>query len=63
MLHAAGQLEVGELYVLQPRRLAARMLAKRVAEEMGSRLGDTVGFQVRFESKVSRRTTSVSIAS
>ncbi|MFT4901189.1 MAG: ATP-dependent helicase HrpB [Lentimonas sp.] len=40
---------VGEIVVLQPRRLAARLLAKRVAEERGSRLGDEVGYQIRFE--------------
>lgn len=42
-----------EIYVLQPRRLAARMLASRVAEERGGRLGDEVGYQVRFENVVS----------
>ncbi len=46
----------GEIYVLQPRRLAARMLASRVAEERGSRLGDEVGYQVRFENIVSSAT-------
>jgi ATP-dependent helicase HrpB len=48
--------ERGEVVVLQPRRLATRMLAKRVAEEMGTRLGDTVGYQIRLESRVSERT-------
>jgi ATP-dependent helicase HrpB len=42
--------------VLQPRRLAARMLAKRVAEEAGTQLGDVVGYQIRLESRVSART-------
>lgn len=46
----------GEIYVLQPRRLAARMLAHRVAEEREGRLGDEVGYQVRFESEVSAKT-------
>jgi len=46
----------GEIYVLQPRRLAARMLASRVAEERGGRVGDEVGYQVRFENAVSERT-------
>ena len=45
-----------EIYVLQPRRLAARMLANRVAQERGARLGDEVGYQVRFENEVSSRT-------
>lgn len=46
----------GEIYVLQPRRLAARMLANRVAQERDGRLGDEVGFQVRFESALSANT-------
>ncbi len=47
-----------EIYVLQPRRLAARMLAHRVAEERNGRLGDEVGYQVRFENEVSAKTGS-----
>src|SRR4051812_32953092 len=46
----------GEVVVLQPRRLAARMLAKRVAEEAGTSLGGIVGYQIRLESRVSERT-------
>jgi ATP-dependent helicase HrpB len=48
--------EKGEIVVLQPRRLAARMLAKRVAEEAGTNLGEVVGYQIRLESRVSART-------
>ena len=48
--------EKGEVVVLQPRRLAARMLAKRVAEEHGTPLGDVVGYQIRLESRVSPQT-------
>src|SRR6185369_4565529 len=48
--------EKGEVVVLQPRRLAARMLAKRVAEEAGTTLGEGVGYQIRLESRVSERT-------
>lgn len=33
----------GEVVILQPRRIAARMLARRVAEEMGVRPGDASG--------------------
>ena len=43
MLLNHGFLDGGEAVVLQPRRLAARMLAKRVAEEVGTALGDLVG--------------------
>ncbi|HXA14135.1 MAG TPA: ATP-dependent RNA helicase, partial [Opitutaceae bacterium] len=46
----------GEVTVLQPRRLATRLLARRVAEEAGSPLGETVGYQIRLESRVSERT-------
>jgi ATP-dependent helicase HrpB len=57
MLFQHGLLgERGEVVVLQPRRLAARMLAKRVAEEVGTKLGEVVGYQIRLESRVSERT-------
>lgn len=57
MLLGHGMLgEKGEVVVLQPRRLAARMLAKRVAEEVGTALGDVVGYQIRLESRVSAKT-------
>lgn len=56
MLRAHGFLEQGEVVVLQPRRLAARMLARRVAEEVGCALGDEVGYQIRLESRVSAKT-------
>ncbi|MDX6709127.1 MAG: ATP-dependent helicase HrpB [Blastocatellia bacterium] len=39
----------GEILVLEPRRLAARMAAKRVAFEHNEEPGELVGFQVRFE--------------
>jgi ATP-dependent helicase HrpB len=51
-----GFLADGQVVVLQPRRLAARMLARRVAIELGTELGDVVGYQVRLESRVSERT-------
>jgi len=46
----------GEVVVLQPRRLAARLLARRVASERNEPLGGEVGYQVRMESHVSDRT-------
>ena len=42
-------LKHGDVLVLEPRRIAARMAARRVAFEMGERVGETVGYQVRFE--------------
>ncbi len=46
----------GDVLVLEPRRLAARMAACRVAEERGEKIGDTVGYQVRFEDVSGPRT-------
>ena len=46
----------GEVVVLQPRRLAARLLAQRVAAERDVALGDEVGYQIRFENRVSAET-------
>ena len=46
----------GEVLVLEPRRLAARMSARRVAFELGERPGDTVGYQVRFDEVSGPRT-------
>ena len=43
------------IYVLEPRRLAARLAACRVAEELNEPLGQSVGYQVRFEEVGSRQ--------
>ncbi|HKB56300.1 MAG TPA: ATP-dependent RNA helicase [Lacunisphaera sp.] len=56
MLLNHGLLGSGEVVVLQPRRLAARMLAKRVAEEVGTKLGEIIGYQIRLDSRVSKAT-------
>lgn len=52
----AGLLDGGEVLVLQPRRLAARLSAHRVASELNETVGMTVGYQVRFEEQVSQHT-------
>ena len=46
----------GRVVILQPRRIAARLLAARVAEELGVPLGRQVGYQIRFENVTSRDT-------
>ena len=46
----------GQVVILQPRRLATRLLAARVASERSSRLGEEVGYQIRFENITSNRT-------
>ena len=45
-----------DIVVLQPRRIAARMLARRVAHERGGETGGEVGYQVRFENCISNKT-------
>lgn len=52
----SGILGDKRVMVLQPRRIAARMLAARVAKERGGRLGEEVGYQVRFENVSSKDT-------
>jgi ATP-dependent helicase HrpB len=49
MLLRHGLLKAGQVVILQPRRLAARLLAARVAREWGCELGAEVGYQIRFE--------------
>lgn len=46
----------GEIWVLEPRRLAARYSARWVSELLGEPLGETVGYQVRLDSRVSPKT-------
>jgi ATP-dependent helicase HrpB len=45
-----------EIWVLEPRRLAAKAAATRIAFENGWKLGEEVGYQVRFEKSVSKKT-------
>lgn len=56
MLLKHGLLGEGQVVILQPRRLAARLLAARVAQELGVKLGEEVGYQIRFENCTSART-------
>src|SRR3954470_11940480 len=53
MLLNNGLLGSGQVVVLQPRRLATRLLAARVAEERSVKLGSEVGYQIRFENVTS----------
>jgi ATP-dependent helicase HrpB len=46
----------GQVVILQPRRLATRLLAARVAQELGVELGQEVGYQIRFENCTSSKT-------
>jgi ATP-dependent helicase HrpB len=46
----------GDVVVLEPRRIAARLAARRVAWERGETVGESVGYQIRFEEAVGPRT-------
>ena len=56
MLLDAGILRSGRAVILQPRRLAARMLAARVAHERHGRVGDEVGYRIRLDDASSSST-------
>ena len=56
MLLKHGLLGDGQVIILQPRRLAARLLAARVAEELAVQLGREVGYTIRFENVTSAAT-------
>lgn len=56
MLVEHGFLAEGQVVILQPRRLAARLLAARVARERNGELGGEVGYQIRFDHVAGPRT-------
>ncbi len=56
MLLDGGMLGAGQVVILQPRRIAARLLAARVASERGQTVGGEVGYQIRLEDVTSRDT-------
>jgi ATP-dependent helicase HrpB len=56
MLLDAGLLGAGQVVILQPRRLPARLLAAWVAQDRGATLGDEVGYQIRFDDVTSHNT-------
>lgn len=45
-----------EIWIAEPRRLAAKLAAHRVAHELQSELGNLVGYTVRFEDCSSKKT-------
>jgi ATP-dependent helicase HrpB len=46
----------GEIWVAEPRRLAAKLMAHRVSSELGQRVGELVGYSVRFDECSSPKT-------
>ena len=54
---ALMKLDAGKkIYLVQPRRLAARAVAERIAGEDGTEMGDRIGYSVRFDHRVSKQT-------
>ncbi len=45
-----------QVWVLEPRRLAAKWAAHRIAEENGEKVGEAVGYQFRWEKALGPRT-------
>jgi ATP-dependent helicase HrpB len=45
-----------KLYLLAPRRLAARSAARRMARMLGESVGETVGYRVRLDTRVGPKT-------
>ena len=56
MLLDGGVLGDGQVVILQPRRLPARMLAAWVAKGRGVKLGEEVGYQIRLDDVTSAAT-------
>ncbi|HUI05760.1 MAG TPA: ATP-dependent helicase HrpB [Verrucomicrobiae bacterium] len=56
MLLDGGLLGDGQVVILQPRRLPARLLAAWVANDHGGKLGEEVGYQIRFDDATSPAT-------
>ncbi|MBY6046251.1 ATP-dependent helicase HrpB [Vannielia litorea] len=55
-LFEAGFAEAGRIFMLEPRRLAARGAAERLASNLCTEVGKGVGYRMRGEAKVSRET-------
>jgi ATP-dependent helicase HrpB len=50
-----------EVWLIQPRRLAARSAAMRLADQMNTTVGGTVGYQVRFDRRIGRSTRLIAM--
>ena len=49
----------GQILVVQPRRIAAKLLARSVSKINGTQIGEEIGYQVRFENKSNPHTKIV----
>ncbi|MDP2306079.1 MAG: ATP-dependent helicase HrpB [Pseudomonadota bacterium] len=53
---AIAETVAGQVWVLEPRRIAARAAASRVAEERGEAVGEHVGYAMRLDRRAGPRT-------
>ena len=49
----------GQVWVLEPRRIAARAAAQRVASELGEAVGETVGSAMRLDRQAAPRRAAI----
>ncbi|QDU66921.1 ATP-dependent RNA helicase [Engelhardtia mirabilis] len=52
---------LGPVWLVVPRRIAARAAARRIADERGGRVGEEVGYEVRFDRQVGPRTRLIAM--
>ncbi len=45
-----------KIMMLEPRRLAARMIATRMADLLNEKVGETIGYRIRLDTRVSEKT-------
>jgi ATP-dependent helicase HrpB len=50
-----------DVWLIQPRRLAARSAAMRLAQQMSTTVGGTVGYQVRFDRRIGKSTRLIAM--
>ncbi|MCM2374318.1 ATP-dependent helicase HrpB [Aporhodopirellula aestuarii] len=55
-LHGASGIDDGQIWVVQPRRLAARSVAEFLARKLGEPIGQTIGYHVRLDRKETEAT-------
>ena len=56
LFFSSEKLVEGKIFVVQPRRVAARSLARIASRFCNTEVGEEVGYQVRFDSRVSAKT-------
>lgn len=61
MLIDAPEMPNGQIWLIQPRRLAARTAAARIASTIGCNVGDAIGYHVRGDRKCDHQTRVIAM--